>query len=134
MCRLCLNNRLTFDAIMLHQKEKGRATFSSVSDFLMNTGSCLHNDNGYFKLECCIGKCSKCKNRNHPAIDNLNKGVSVKFYLHELTKTRYKDKANNKFTHYNKANNVTHSNVIINNLLTDFMKSSSQYLKHISKW
>ena len=100
---------------------------------LMNTGSCLHNDNGYFKLECCIGKCSKCKNRNHPAIDNLNKGVSVNFYLHELTKTPYKDKANNKFTHYNKANNVTHSNVIINSLLTDFMKSSTQYLKHISK-
>ena len=37
MCKLCLNTRLKFDVIMLHQKENGGATFSSGSNFLMNT-------------------------------------------------------------------------------------------------
>ena len=66
---------------MLHQKENGGAIFSSVSDFLMKTCPCLHDDNGYFKSECCIGEYSKCKNLNHPAIENLNKGVLVNSYM-----------------------------------------------------
>ena len=86
MCKLCLSTRLKFDATMLHQKENGGATYSSVSDFLMNTCPFLHGDNGYLKLEYCRGGCSKCKNRNHSTIENL-KGVSVTFYLYELTKT-----------------------------------------------
>ena len=60
MYKLRLNSRLKFDAIILHQKQNGRAKLSSVSDFLMNTCQCLHNDNGHFKLECYTGECSKC--------------------------------------------------------------------------
>ena len=75
MCKLCLNTRLKFDAIMLHHKENAGVTFSFVSDFLMNTCPCLHDDNGCLRLDCCVGECSKCKNRNHLAIESFNKEV-----------------------------------------------------------
>ena len=80
MCKLCANTRLKFDTVMLHQQENGGAAFSSISDFLMDICPRLHDDDGYFKLECCIGKCSKCKNCNHSTTDNLNKGVLLNFY------------------------------------------------------
>ena len=119
MCKLCLNTRLKFDAIMLYQKENAGATFSSISDFLMNTCPCLHDDNGYFKLECCTGECSKCKNRDHPAIKFLR--VLVNFYMYKITKTAYKDKkGNNKFSLITER--VTHSGVIIKDLLKGHFK------------
>ena len=69
------------------------------------------------------------KNRNHPAVENLSKGVLLNFYLYELTKTPYKDKkGNNKFSL--KTERVTHSGFNIKYLLTDFMKSLTQYFKH----
>ena len=49
--------------------------------------------------------------------------------MYELTKTPYKDKnGNNKFSL--KTERVTHSGVNIKDPLTDFTKSSAQYLKH----
>ena len=48
--------------------------------------------------------------------------------MYESTKTPYKDKGNNKFSL--KTEFVTHFGVHIKDLLTDFMKSSTQYLKH----
>ena len=60
LCGFCLNIRLPFNKYQQVLNDKGRM-FSSISEFFaFNDGSCDLDVNGFYKLECISGMCSKC--------------------------------------------------------------------------
>ena len=69
MClhKYCLNLCLLFNTLMEHSRNNG-PSFDSISKLFMHASSCEYHSNGYWKSECCLGKCSDCK-----SIEKINR-------------------------------------------------------------
>ena len=61
MCKLCLNTGSLFNALMEHHKLNTVVVSHSLSEYLMGSSQCERIENGYWHINCCIGKCSKCR-------------------------------------------------------------------------
>ena len=48
LCKICLNTRLLFEAVMKEEKKQGGVPFSSISKFFMTDCECEQSPNGYF--------------------------------------------------------------------------------------
>ena len=92
MCKLCLNARLLFNPLMENGKSSGGTTFSSITEFFMDSCQCPRSINGYYQYACCQGKCRACKNIDLPQINALTTDVLRTFYQFEITKTKYQCK------------------------------------------
>lgn len=88
LCKTCLNKRLLFNSLRKNCKELGE----SLTSFLMGLCNCSKESNGFWKLQCCLGKCKECINcRNEIDKPNFIE-IPVSFYLFEETKTIYQSK------------------------------------------
>ena len=91
LCKLCLNKRQLFDALRKKYNEFG----DSLSGYLMGECDCPKDENGFWKLKCCVGNCSSCRKkrleRNHiPGMDTETGKIT--FYQFEETQTTYKSR------------------------------------------
>ena len=59
MCQFCLNMRLLFEVLRSKYGEIG----DSLSEYLMGECDCAKNENGFWQIKCCTGKCSSCKTK-----------------------------------------------------------------------
>ena len=71
MCKLCLNFRLKFNALMNHSKNFNGPHFHSIFSYYMSSCKCSKGENGYWALKCVEGKCKNCCNIKQPEILNL---------------------------------------------------------------
>ena len=75
MCKLCLDFRLKFNALMTHSKNFNGPCFDSISSYYMSSYKCSEGENGYWALKCVEGKCKNCCNIKPPEIPNLKDEV-----------------------------------------------------------
>ena len=87
LCKLCLNERLLFQ--VLHKySEMG----DSLSAYLMGRCDCTKDENGFWRIKCCIGKCTSCKSKRDQLNDlpGLEADIgTITFYKFEEMKTLY---------------------------------------------
>ena len=57
LCKICLNTKFLFDALMSKAKKDGDEYFDSITAFFMAGCSCPKGENGYHKWSCSIRKC-----------------------------------------------------------------------------
>ena len=62
LCKICLNTKFLFDALMSRAKKDGDECFESITAFLMASSSCPKGENGYHTWSCSTGKCKQCNN------------------------------------------------------------------------
>ena len=88
MClhKYCLNLCLLFNTLMEHSRNNG-PSFDSISKLFMHTSSCEYHSNGYWKSECCLGKCSDCNSIERPQLPKMESTLS--YYAFEATKHEY---------------------------------------------
>ena len=88
MClhKYCLNLCLLFNTLMEHSRNNG-PSFDSISKLFMHTSSCEYHSNGYWKSECCLGKCSDCNSIERPQLPKME--ATLSYYAFEATKHEY---------------------------------------------
>ena len=62
LCKICLNTRLLFEAVMEEEKKQGVVPFSSISKYFMTDCECEQSPNDYFSWRCVTGNCKQCQN------------------------------------------------------------------------
>ena len=75
MCKLCLNTRLKFEALMDHSKKNGGPFSDSISEYLMTSCKCGKNKNGYWARQCCLDECKSCHIKTIIPLPNLDSEV-----------------------------------------------------------
>ena len=76
-------------------KENNGPHFSSITKMFMDLCKCDKRENGYWKLDCCSGNCSNCKNLKLPVIPK--KMEKVNYYVFEsITRERKSQKTKEK--------------------------------------
>ena len=85
LCKLCLNKRLLFQVLHKKYSEMG----DSLSAYLMGGCDCTKDENGFWRIKCCIGKCTSCKSKRDQRNDlpGLEADIVTRtFYQFEETK------------------------------------------------
>ena len=90
LCKLCLNTKFAFDALMSNTKKDGDESFTSITSFLMDGCSCSKGENGYQKWLCSIQKCKDCKDRKRAPLKCSSSKELVTFDQFEVVKREYK--------------------------------------------
>ena len=85
-CKLCLNTKFVFDALMSNAKKDGDESFTSITSFLMDGCSCSKGENGYHKWLCSIQKCKDCKDRKRAPLKCSSSKELVTFDQFEVVK------------------------------------------------
>ena len=93
-CKICLNTRLLFKAVMKEEKKQGGVPFSSISKFFMTDCECEQSPNGYFSWRCVTGNCKQCQNNQYPLLSGEKTNPLVTFSQFELTNTPTNKKIN----------------------------------------
>ena len=88
-CKLCLNTKFVFDALMSDAKKDGDESFTSITSFLM-VGSCPKGENGYHKWLYSIQKCKDCKDTKPTPLKCSSSKELVTFDQFEVVKREYK--------------------------------------------
>ena len=65
LCKLCLNTRLLFDAIMSEERKSGGEIFKSVTELFTAKCECSLSSNEFYKWECVTRKCKQCSKVKH---------------------------------------------------------------------
>ena len=89
LCKLCLNAKMMYDALISKAKKEGDTMPAS-----MSSCKCLKSQNGYYDWNCVSSKCSSMQ----PVVLSFQSSKDkVSYYLFEITKTLYvkTDKNNN---------------------------------------
>ena len=129
LCKFCLNLRLSFNALMEHSKKFDGPFFESISSFYMNSCGCQKAENGYWKLDCCLGKCQDCRSKENILIPNVDSGTKISYYKFEVTKTSYLSKKTNTIKECKRTERVNVSQDV-KALLQDIYKLKEKYLLH----
>ena len=75
LCKICLNTRLLFEAVMKERKKQCGLPFSSISKFFMTDCECEQSLNGYFSWSCVTGNCKQCQNNQYPLASGEKKQI-----------------------------------------------------------
>ena len=95
LCKICLNTRLVFEAVMKEEKKQGGVPFSSISKFFMTDCECERSPNGCFSwsLRRVTGNCKQYQNNQYISSALRQKtNPLVTFSQFELTNTPYQQK------------------------------------------
>eukprot|EP00111_Clytia_hemisphaerica_P013434 TCONS_00039437-protein len=101
MCKLCLNFRLKFNALMSHSKRHGGESFDSISRYYMGSCACSKGENGYWTLKCVTGNCNKCKNKKLTVVPKLDEGELLSYNQFTVKTTAYICKKKQKTKKFN---------------------------------
>ena len=117
LCKICLNTRLLFEAVMEEEKKQGVVPFSSISKYFMTDCECEQSPNDYFSWRCVTGNCKQCQNNQYPLLSGKKTNPLVTFSQFELTNTPYqqKDKQGNITEEISKKTKRVHHSLLFNN-------------------
>ena len=132
LCKVCLNTRLRFEAVMKEEKKQGGMPFSSISKFFMTDCECEQSPNGYFSWRCVTGNCKQCQNNQYPLLSGKKTNPLVTFSQFELTNTPYqqKDKQGNIIEKISKKTERVHHSLLFNKCVRKLKLVKYSYLMH----
>ena len=97
MCILCLNVREVFNSLMAYLKTvEEESVFSSISQYMMKSCTCTWSEVGYYKKECCKGKCRDCTIKIPPLPAAADKKKVVNYFQFEKVVRIYTSKKDGK--------------------------------------
>ena len=92
LCKLCLNVRFLFRALVARAQKDDETISDSITEFFMINVTCMKTEIGYFPWKCCMGQCTKCKNADPLMLKCSTSDDTVTVHQFESTETPYKKK------------------------------------------
>ena len=89
LCKLCLNLRYIFTALMNILKDEGKAYYDSISEYFMENSDCPKVPIGYWGYRCCKGTCPECRECSSPDLDVNNPEINVTYSQFVTKKVPY---------------------------------------------
>ena len=129
LCKTCYNKRQLFNAL----KKEYPVIGESLSGFLMGKCDCSKDENGFWKLRCCTGKCSNCAEKKSeriemPGIDTETK--KIRYHLFEETRTPYVSKKTQQQKISKKIERTPDKHDLPRDVLKALLDKADEYLLH----
>ena len=129
MCKFCLNFRNKFEALMAHSKKYDGPKFDSISSYFMGSCACPEKENGHWALDCCVGLCKRCSNKEIQSIPNLDNEIVLTYHQFVVKEFEYVSPKTHEITKSTRTirDDEMKDVVTVYNELKD---EANQYLKH----